>query len=73
MLVGMGIVFTFLMVLVFAMKGMSKFAIFVVERHGSSEIHSHHPSSTEQGQAGVRGDLIAVISAAVSQYRMNRS
>ncbi|MCU7796149.1 MAG: OadG family protein [Candidatus Thiodiazotropha sp. (ex Semelilucina semeliformis)] len=73
MLVGMGIVFTFLLVLVFTMKGMSKLAIFVAERHGSSEAQSHHPSTALQGQAGTRGDLIAVISAAVSRYRATHS
>ena len=69
MIIGMGIVFTFLLVLVFAMKGMSKLAMIMVERQGAVDTHSAQPVAAGQGQAGIRGDLIAVISAAVHQYR----
>ncbi|MCM8854706.1 MAG: OadG family protein [Candidatus Thiodiazotropha sp. (ex Lucinoma kastoroae)] len=67
--IGMTIVFTFLLVLVFAMKGMSKLALFVTERQGVSETLSSHPLTTGQGQAGMRGDLVAVITAAINTYR----
>ncbi|MEL0585428.1 MAG: OadG family protein [Candidatus Thiodiazotropha sp. (ex. Lucinoma kazani)] len=68
--IGMTIVFTFLLVLVFAMKGMSKLALFVSERQGVSETLSSHPLTTGQGQqAGMRGDLVAVITAAINTYR----
>jgi oxaloacetate decarboxylase gamma subunit len=69
MVIGMGIVFTFLLVLVFAMKGMSKLAMILTERQGTIETHSAQPATAGQEQVGIRGDLIAVISAAVNQYR----
>jgi oxaloacetate decarboxylase gamma subunit len=69
MAIGMGIVFTFLLVLVFAMKGMSKFAMFVHERQGVPERVSSQPITMGQGQEGMRGDLVAVVTAAVHRYR----
>lgn len=69
MVVGMGIVFIFLLVLVFAMKGMSRLAMLMSERQGDAEGLSYQPAITGQPAVGVRGDLIAVISAAVSRYR----
>lgn len=71
MVVGMGIVFIFLLVLVFAMKGMSKLAMFLSERQGVAEGLSYQPAQAGQATAGVRGDLIAVIAAAVAHYRAN--
>lgn len=70
MFVGMGIVFIFLLVLVFAMKGMSLLAALISERQGSAEALTYPTGGVAaQGQGNVRGDLIAVISAAVSRYR----
>ena len=69
MFIGMGIVFIFLTVLVFAMKGMSRLAILLGERQGSAEASTHTNAGTAPGQGNLRGDLIAVISAAVSRYR----
>jgi oxaloacetate decarboxylase (Na+ extruding) subunit gamma len=68
MLIGMGIVYTFLLVLVFVMKGMSKLAL-LLQPQESEEALSYQPAATAQGQDGMRGDLIAVIGAAVSRYR----
>jgi oxaloacetate decarboxylase gamma subunit len=69
MITGMGIVFVFLLILVFAMKGMSRFAMFVNERHGVTENVSSQPLIKGQGQDGMRGDLVAVIAAAINSYR----
>jgi oxaloacetate decarboxylase gamma subunit len=69
MLIGMGIVFTFLLLLVFAMKGMSTFAMHLNERYGVAEQTSSQPVIKGHGQDGTRGDLVAVISAAISSYR----
>jgi oxaloacetate decarboxylase gamma subunit len=69
MVIGMGIVFAFLMVLVFTMKGMSMFAMFVNERHGAPENVSSRPLTKGHGQEGMRGDLVAAITAAINSYR----
>lgn len=69
MAVGMGIVFVFLLTLVFVMKAMSHLAIAISERQGSANTLVHSSSAAIGGQDEVRGDLIAVISAAVSRYR----
>ncbi|MCU7905001.1 MAG: OadG family protein [Candidatus Thiodiazotropha sp. (ex Epidulcina cf. delphinae)] len=73
MVIGMGIVFTFLLVLVFTMKGMSKLALLVVQRQGVAETLSSQPLATGQGRAGVRGDLVAVITAGINRYRATHS
>ncbi|MCG7928095.1 MAG: OadG family protein [Candidatus Thiodiazotropha taylori] len=72
MLLGMGIVFTFLLVLVFAMKGMSKLAMAVMERQGTVSTQASTPVLSGQDSATMRGDLVAVISAAINQYRSIR-
>ena len=69
MLVGMGIVFVFLLVLVFAMKGMSKLAMLFSERQAGAEGLTYPSVSADHTEAGIRGDLFAVISAAVARYR----
>jgi oxaloacetate decarboxylase gamma subunit len=69
MFVGMGIVFTFLLILVFAMKGMSTFAMLVAERYGVTDRVTSQPALTGRGQDGARGDLVAVIAAAIGSYR----
>ena len=68
MFIGMGIVYTFLLVLVFVMKGMSKLAMRLAPQ-GGGDTPAFQPAVPTQGQAGMRGDLIAVITAAVSRYR----
>ena len=69
MFVGMGIVFVFLLVLVFTMKGMSKLAMLFSERQAGPEALTYPTAGAVQAEGNVRGDLIAVISAAVSRYR----
>ena len=59
----------FLLILVFTMKGMSRFAMFVNERHGIAENVSSQPLIKGQGQDGMRGDLVAAITAAINSYR----
>ncbi len=73
MLVGMGIVFIFLLMLVFTMKAMSRLAAYIAERQGSAGTLTHPTPGIAVDQGKVRGDLIAVISAAVSQYRATHS
>jgi oxaloacetate decarboxylase gamma subunit len=73
MVVGMGIVFIFLLTLVFTMKVMSRLAAYIAERQGSAETLTHPTPGVVVDQGKVRGDLIAVISAAVSQYRATHS
>lgn len=73
MVVGMGIVFIFLLVLVFAMKAMSWLAMLISARQDSAETLAYPSAGAALGQGEVRGDMIAVISAAVSQYRATHS
>jgi oxaloacetate decarboxylase (Na+ extruding) subunit gamma len=67
MIIGMGIVYIFLLVLVFVMKGMSMLALRLEPQGGGDTPYqtAMHPT----GEAGIRGDLIAAIGAAVSRYR----
>ncbi len=65
MLIGMGIVFTFLMILVATMKGMSRLAI---------SLEGEQPAAGAAAKApGERDEmLISVISAAIRRYRDTR-
>ncbi len=71
MLLGMGIVFTFLILLIFVLNGMSKIA-------GMLEKPEEHPVSQGQAVTSVKPaaseeqELIAVISAAINKYRSKR-
>ncbi len=62
MLLGMGIVFTFLAVLVVALTGMSRLAASL----SGPEVP---PAATAGGAATDDTELIAVISAAINRYR----
>ena len=72
MALGMGIVFSFLVVLVFTLRGMSRLA---------NLLDGRQPAATATGPALPGGaspdavpddDLVAVISAAIVQYRARR-
>lgn len=65
LVMGMGIVFGFLIVLVFALKGMSALAAWL-----EGEAPQVQPFSAEPAQqTASQSELIAVISAAVQKYR----
>jgi oxaloacetate decarboxylase gamma subunit len=67
MLLGMGIVFGFLTILVFTLRGMS----LVAGRLGDAEVfEAGGPGPIDVSD---RRKLIAVISAAVSRYRASRA
>ena len=68
MLMGMGIVFVFLIILVFTMLGMSKLALsFAPDQQADQTMPQPVTSGAEQ--PGVRGDLVAAITMAISRYR----
>ncbi len=72
MLLGMGIVFMFLVLLVFSMLGMSKFAMASMERGlEQTEADTSTPPLHLLGE--VRGDVVAVIAAAITRYRNTHS
>jgi oxaloacetate decarboxylase gamma subunit len=67
MLIGMGVVFSFLILLVYSMLVMSQLAR-LTDR--GKEIHENKPiTPVVQSSAGARVELVAVISAAISRYR----
>ncbi len=68
MLLGMGIVFSFLVLLVFALKGMSKLAAWLAPETGAPAIAG---AGRVQAVSAAHDDeeLIAVISAAVTLFR----
>jgi oxaloacetate decarboxylase gamma subunit len=66
MLLGMGIVFVFLSVLVLALNGMSRFALALADKQASEP----HPATTSTPCPEEGGDeLIAVITTAINRYR----
>ena len=67
MLLGMGVVFGFLIILVYSMLGMSRLAKMA---DSGQEIQEHKPvTPIIQSSAGSKVELVAVISAAISRYR----
>jgi oxaloacetate decarboxylase gamma subunit len=68
MLVGMGIVFGFLLLLVLFMLGMSRFSLLMGEKQPLALSQAQTPEP-ETEHHGLRGDLVAVIAAAVTRYR----
>ncbi len=69
MLLGMGIVFTFLIVLVFALYGMSRLAAAIERRHDAVPLTAATESAPHLVDQAAEGELIAVIGAAVARYR----
>ena len=67
MLLGMGVVFGFLILLVYSMLGMSHIAKLTDSVQGIQENKPITP--VIQSSAGARAELVAVISAAISRYR----
>jgi oxaloacetate decarboxylase gamma subunit len=67
MLIGMGVVFSFLVLLVYSMLGMSRLSKLMA----SDEVARQNRPITPvvQTSAGAKVELVAVISAAVSRYR----
>ena len=68
MLLGMGIVFVFLFVLVFALYGMSRISFYFDNAEPGQPETSPQTPKTPENTA-----LIAVISAAITRYRSTHS
>jgi len=65
MLLGMGIVFFFLTILIFSLRGMSALA----DRFSAPEQTPQQPAITVTDGAASDASLIAAISAAIARYR----
>ena len=72
MLLGMGIVFTFLIVLVFALYGMSRVAAVIERRRGAPSLPAAAEGTPHPVDHVADGELIAVIGAAIARYRSTR-
>lgn len=72
MLLGMGIVVTFLVMLVFVMNGVSRLVGWVEERHGIEPAPAVAGGAAAPAAPSTDHQLIAVISAAVARYRNTR-
>ena len=68
MVLGMGIVFTFLILLVFTMKGMSRLALSL-DQGEPQATPRHMPPAVTAGDTESNEQLIAVISAAIHRFR----
>ena len=69
MLFGMGIVFTFLVILVFALYGMSRLAAAIERRHGIEPLPTVGDGLPRPVVPAAGDELIAVITAADIDYR----
>lgn len=67
MLIGMGVVFSFLIMLVFSMFGMSRLAMLADKQ---TETHESKPiTPVVQSSVGARAEMVAVITAAIARFR----
>lgn len=73
MFLGMGIVFGFLIVLVFTMLAMSKLADHLGGAGTKDEDELTRTATNNQTVEVTDKDLVAVITAAVARYRMTRN
>ena len=71
MLIGMGVVFSFLILLVYSMLMMSRLA--KMADSGKVVAESKPITPIVQSSAGARVELVAVISAAINRYRATQS
>ncbi|EGW53407.1 OadG family protein [endosymbiont of Riftia pachyptila] len=69
MFLGMGVVFSFLVILVFTMLAMSRLAEVLSRSQALNDTDELSPARPVVTQSGVRSDLVAVISAAITRYR----
>lgn len=69
MLVGMIVVFIFLSILIFATKGLSKFAASIAP---PAVAPSRDPKSSSSQSPDLDGPVVAAITAAVKQYKKNK-
>ncbi len=72
MLLGMGIVFTFLIILVFALYGMSRLAAAIERRRGAVPLSAATEGAPHLVDQAADDELAAVIGAAVARYRSTR-
>jgi sodium pump decarboxylase gamma subunit len=72
MLLGMGIVFIFLIVLVFGLHVMSRLARWIEGKQRSSLAVTASEAASSPDQTA-DGELVAVVAAAVSRFRATRS
>ena len=71
MLIGMGVVFSFLILLVFSMLWMSRL-VMLTDREQATQA-SRPITPVVQASDGAKVELVAVITAAISRYRATHS
>jgi oxaloacetate decarboxylase gamma subunit len=72
MLLGMGIVLAFLILLIFALNGMSRLAAAIDAKRSTATLPAASLGTLVSPELENEEELIAVISAAVTRYRATR-